>query len=315
MNEIIDRGEKREDNGIRNILIALNDAYVKYYKVMLYSLFFNNKSDIRVFCYHTEALNEDSVEELKRHVEKLGGRWYSNSIPADYLEGISGVNKWPCEALVRLFVFNLLPEDVERILYLDGDTIVNGNMDSLYTIHFREALFAAAEDRAISHKNFAVYRAVGLAEEETYYNAGVLLVNVSELRKRCDAAALIQFIRENANSYSFFDQDILNAYFKGTILEIDGFRYNCMVNTYHYTQEKKILDNAVVLHFAGGERPWNATYRKHYSASVNGEIWWKYARQCGYLSEYISWKIKNTVAVKFWQIVYNCWRKIKGKAD
>ena len=154
---------------------------------------------------------------------------------------------------------------------------------------------------------------LGWNSSQIYVNAGVLLINLAQLRReKITQNDIVRFIEINHEKMHFLDQYTLNAMFHDRIKLVDGFKYNCQVSGYSYTKGRQILNESVILHFPG-YRPWQTDYQKHYSSAIPGDIWWKYARMCGRGEGFLKWKILNTVKVKPWQAAYRLSKAIKSK--
>lgn len=295
-----------------NILIATDDNYVKYYKVMLTSLCENNpNTKVHVYVFYSEGLSQAGIESLKKTE-----RFFSIEFHFLYVDCFQDITmeRWSIETYFRVLALEL-PVDVERILWLDGDIIVNKSIEDFYHSDFEGNYFIACEDKGFSKGlNADEYKRLGLSEDQIYVNAGVLLMNLKGLRKDYTTEQFLDYIYAHLEIMKYNDQSFLNKFFQGKIKVMDELKYNCLVNAHHYKEEDRILNESCILHFAGsGQRPWNYKFRKHYASAVNGEVWWKYARKCGWEKEYYRWKILNWIQVRPWQIVYDCYRLLFKK--
>lgn len=299
-----------------NILIATDTNYAKYYKVMLTSLCENNYNvKINVYLFYSQGLSREGIEDLKE-LERI----YSIEFKPYYMDFFKNVEvkHWSVETYFRLLALEL-PDSVERILWLDGDVIVRRSIVSFYNSEFDKAYFIACEDRAISqNKDKDEYRRIGFRPEQIYVNGGVLLMNLKELRKDFTGRQFVDYIEENWKTFCYVDQSFINKMFGGGQIKVmDELKYNCQVNCHHYKEEAIILEQASIIHFAGNnQRPWDYSFRKHYGSAVNGEVWWYYARKCGWKKEYYKWRVRNWIQVRPWQIIYNVYKymgnKVKG---
>lgn len=115
--------------------------------------------------------------------------------------------RWPLSAYIRLFAGELLPEYVDKVLYIDCDTIVNGKIDELDKIDISNKIFYGVKDciGGVYKKN------IGLEKNDIYINAGVLLVNLNELRKINIGQRIDCFMKKYRVFINYADQDILNV--------------------------------------------------------------------------------------------------------
>jgi lipopolysaccharide biosynthesis glycosyltransferase len=301
-----------------NILIAMNDAFVKCYRVMMASLCINNSDEaVTFYLPDTGKLSREGLSALRKTAEDYDAGLEVLDC-AGVLEGFEKlpVGMWSVEMFFRLLAQDFLPADVDRILWLDGDIIVNGSIRKLYYTDFCEGgamLYAACEDKAISRgKIREEYDSLGWDDDRIYYNSGVLLINVAGLRKMgITGQQVLDCAVDNVDRLHYPDQYILNCMFHDKIKPVDEFTYNCQVSSHPYTEGRRILSQSAILHFPG-YRPWSVDYQRHYSSAIPGDIWWRYARQCGEGKGYIKWKILNTIKVKPWQAAYRL-GKLLGK--
>ena len=168
-----------------NIATALNRKYVNYTIVMLTSLCINNPVHIDAYLLHCELTSgdikkiKDSLDEYDISIIPLevNRKLFSEKLPVN--------DNWTVETLFRLLLPDLLPESVERILYLDVDLIINHDIAELYEMPLGDDALAGAADR--NGKEFVMGFMSG-KERETfdafikngyqYFNAGVLLLNI-----------------------------------------------------------------------------------------------------------------------------------------
>ncbi|TRM63935.1 glycosyltransferase family 8 protein [Schizophyllum amplum] len=142
----------------------------------------------------------------------------------------------------------------ERVLYLDADVLVMGDLVPLWTTDLKGKALGAAAD--VGHpKGHA-----SLDEQVSrYFNAGVLLMDLAKMRGSIDD--LLRLARSSLSS-SYKDQDCLNAHFADDWTEL-SLKYNAQgVGTYAdiITEERSILDLAsmsdpVIVHFTGPVHP------------------------------------------------------------
>lgn len=300
-----------------NILIAMNDAYVKYYQVVVTSLCRNNsESDIVIHIPYTSELSEEGLALITKTANDNNAKVKTYELNKDNIKAMSELplGMWSVETFFRLFVQDIISDTEDRILWLDGDIIVNGDISDFYNVDFEGNYYAACEDIAISRgKMKQEYDNLGWDSSQIYVNAGVLLINLAQLRReKITQNDIVRFIEINHEKMHFLDQYMLNAMFHDRIKLVDGFKYNCQVSGYSYTKGRQILNESVILHFPG-YRPWQTDYQKHYSSAIPGDIWWKYARMCGRGEGFLKWKILNTVKVKPWQAAYRLSKAIKSK--
>ena len=120
-------------------------------------------------------------------------------------------NPWSYMTMLRCALGEMLPEEEERVLWLDIDTIVDDDISDLFSLDLSGYFYAGAFE---PQKSKDVFR---------YINAGVLLCNLQLLRISKKEYELINFL--NAYKLNWLDQDIINILCQGRI-RIIGSEYN-----------------------------------------------------------------------------------------
>ena len=170
------------------IFFAIDDGYTPFLAVALQSLIDNANKEYKylIKVLHTNVQKEHmeqikkfesenvSIEfvDLSYYIEKVKDKLYTR----DYYTNTT---------YFRLFLPELYPQ-YDKVLYLDSDIIVVGDISELYNTDMGTNLVAAAPDDIIQYnKVFQDYAelVVGVASYKNYFNAGVLLMNLDELRK------------------------------------------------------------------------------------------------------------------------------------
>lgn len=255
-----------------NVLYTCNNNYVWLMGISMISLFKNNISIKELTVY---LLGEDISDENKNIILGIAEEYHRSvfiiDVPKiDIPQSLVSV-RWPLSAYTRLYSGELLPSYVERVLYLDCDTIVKGNISELQTINISGKIVYGVKD-CIS-KNYK--KNIGLAKDDIYVNAGVLLFNLNELRKINIKAAIDKYMNIYEKRINYADQDVLNGMLRGQI-GILSPKYDIMtidvVHNYKeimalrrptnfYTEKELNIgkEEAIVIHFTTNMRvirPW-----------------------------------------------------------
>lgn len=133
-------------------------------------------------------------------------------------------------SLLRVCYTKLFP-DLDRALQLDVDTVVVDNIDALWDVNLDGKWFAAVDEKLSTYKPYG----------PKYYNIGVAMFNLDQIRKDGVDDRLIAFL--NKNRVPYIDQDAWNGFGQGKDVEIPT-RYNETVVT-------GFTENPAVVHFAG----------------------------------------------------------------
>jgi lipopolysaccharide biosynthesis glycosyltransferase len=190
---------------------------------------------------------------------------------------------------LRLLVQTLTDADVERIIYIDSDCLVIDSLVELTRLNLDGFCLGAVIDLQVSEKR---KRRLGLSCQNDYINAGVLVYNMQEVRRRNAEEQLIGFVNTTDLALEYHDQDAINVVLKDAIRTIHP-RYNAVTTFFFmnhsnykvfvkshsfgdkdYYPTKIFLEaqrNPAILHFFGSNiygRPWldfcHHPYRKAY---------------------------------------------------
>ena len=251
-----------------HILVTLDRNYLKVLSVMLYSLSQSDPEGVyTVYVVNNTLTEEDfaSLSALLPRTELVNVR-----VPEDLLQNAPVSDRYSTEMYYRLFAARYLPQQLERILYLDPDLVVLHSLRSLYQIDFDSKLFAAAshiESRTFRELN---RRRLHLSEHAKYLNSGVMMMNLALLRKE-SPQTIIDYIQSHKATLLLPDQDVLNALYADRTVPLDPLVYNLgekylrLKNLHLPPQEKLTLDwvrsNTAIVHYYGRNKPWKEHYR------------------------------------------------------
>ena len=140
-------------------------------------------------------------------------------------KGAPKVKRYPYEIYYRIFAPIMLPETVDRILYIDCDLIVHNNIDELYNMNFEGNLFIACTQICSFLQWFNRIR-LSVGENHVYINTGVMVMNIKELRALIDADKIFKFIKRNGWRMALYDQDVIFKFFGDRIRLVPARYYN-----------------------------------------------------------------------------------------
>ncbi len=261
-----------------NIAITLDKSYLQHAAVMLCSLITNNKNNnIRLFIICDEQLNDadwDKLAEVYKNSRLQVERVRINSKQfADYKlsEHATAANYY------RIQMADLIPADIDKILYLDVDIVVTGDLQELYNVDLENYYIGAIEDPLIPEK-----KNLGFTDREAYFNSGIMLINLAVWRNVSLGKKLANFIINNEDKISFWDQDALNAICKGHWKALAP-KYNLQTvmlgfdkDAISYTQKdiQEAMQNPLIVHYTGRSKPW-----QYMNKHPEKEQYYKYLQQ------------------------------------
>ena len=256
-----------------NILYSCDNNYIEVMGVSLVSLFENNLSVPDITVYFIDGGIDDANKERLQRLCRQYNRDLRIIEMIDIQKFLNlniDVKCWALAAYSRLFLSEMLDDSVEKILYIDCDTIINESIEALWDLDLKDNLCAGVQDCISLFKS-----AIGFASNEKYYNSGVLLINLKQWRIEGTEKKFANYIKERNGNIEFADQSVANAIMKDRYLEIAP-EYNMMsplfcypyesmaaMNDYsqYYTKEQieTAVRHPVIVHFTNGiyvGRPW-----------------------------------------------------------
>lgn len=279
-----------------NVATALNSKYMRYTYVMLTSLFENqpNDIDIHVYLLHSD-LTENDRHMLGEVVSSYGGSLHWLSVDRELFSSqCPTTDTWPLEAYYRLMLTDILPEDVERLLYLDVDIIVNKSLEELFFTDLGGKIVGACMD--CNKQPFGDYRDVIFKEQIiqgfTYFCSGVLLLDIKSMRKRYHFADYMKLAEEMNFKMIAPDQDLLNYMHWKEVQILDGNKYNLFAKVAynHDIHYAEVIQAVTIIHFIG-QKPWHGKFI-HYDIE---KLWWDYAKTTPFYVEFMEEFIQSAV--------------------
>lgn len=248
-----------------NILLSVNSLFLEPLKVLLFSLFKTQTFPIAIHFFN-EALSGEEQENLKKFCEKLSFKLSFYEIPLSFKKSVKvqekklKENKLTVETYFRLLAPLMLPF-LDRILWLDADCLVQRDLKDFYFQDLGDNFIAACDHAAwnIEGLDFSYFPRKPHGE---YFNAGVILFDLKKCRKirGFQLDNLEKVVRMNT---SFFDQDVLNEFFRGRVLYCDPLKYNMFLNQdwdhsfHNHPIQYKLYKEAFILHYCCPNKPWD----------------------------------------------------------
>ena len=250
-----------------NLLFSLNETYVYPLNVLIKSIIDVHPNDsFRLFLLHA-GIKEETLKELRESIETHGHEFhpiYSKNF-FESADKVAITRYYALEMYLWMFAPYLLPEEIDRVLYLDPDIVAINDIKPFYNKEFKGHSFIATNYK-YKTKWLQPFNNLRLRnfESDNYFNSGVVLLNIKKLRQTANAKEIVEAIRENKPFLILPDQDIFNLLYVNDILEEDWRIYNMDPRVFDklrilfpskYTLED-IEENVVFIHYSGKQKPW-----------------------------------------------------------
>ena len=251
------------------IFFSTDDNYIPYLDVAISSLIANASKEYnyRIIVLNT-GLKDENVAKVKSNerpnfvIDFIDISKQIENIKAHF----KNVYHFSIVTYYRLFIASLFPE-YDKIIYLDCDLVVLGDIAKLYNTSLGENIFAAAPEQYV--RNTAEFRsyakeALGV-DPDGYVNAGVLVINLKEFRKSKIEEKFVELITKYDFDLLDPDQAYLNYLCQGKIYMLEN-GWNKEPMNLPLEGEKNIV------HYALYKKPWQ------YNDVMDGEHFWEYAK-------------------------------------
>ncbi|HHA8405313.1 TPA: glycosyltransferase family 8 protein [Streptococcus pneumoniae] len=212
----------------KSIVLAADNVYLIPLETTIKSVLYHNR-DVDFY-----ILNSDIAPEwfklLGRKMEVVNSTIRSVHIDKELFESYKTGPHINYASYFRFFATEVVESD--RVLYLDSDIIVTGELATLFEIDLKGYSIGAVDD---------VYAYEG---RKSGFNSGVLLMDVAKWKEHSIVNSLLELAAEQNQVVHLGDQSILNIYFEDNWLALDKtYNYMVGVDIYHLAQECERLDD------------------------------------------------------------------------
>ena len=308
------------------VVLTASDSYVPFLSVVIQSIF-ENKAPTRQ--YELVVLG-NKISRLNQQI--LKSSYESENFSLKFIEIEKYLNRYKFHVsghitpmtYMRLAVLDIF-KDVEKIVYLDCDLVVNTDIASLYDEDLTNCYLAAAKDTVMAswmnsedkYRDF--HTLVGQEKPFEYFNAGVLLFNLKEMRKYFTTEDLMKIA--TSKDWQWFDQDVLNKISVGKVKYLDNV-WNFMAHDTKVVLPESLAPAELFYSYRKAERN---PYIVHYAGKVipcycptvsRFDLFWKYARNCPYYEEIAIISVANMISQRkkagsIYNLIGNCFQYLK----
>ncbi|EOC1348782.1 glycosyltransferase family 8 protein [Cronobacter turicensis] len=230
-----------------SLVMGFRDNYKKYGYTTLYSLLKNNREHSAIVYILSDDLAFDYFFELEK---EFACKIIPIKISASYIDKVN-CGHLTFGTLIRLLIGTYLPKELDKVLYIDADLIIDASIDELWQENI-DGYYAAVVPSSSPKSHL---KKIGVAENK-YFNAGVMLINLTLCRQNDVFARALELVTHN--NYKFLDQDALNIVMSEKVKFVpakwnfDSFRAKTLLLKNEHNNKEKIE----IYHFTGRDKPW-----------------------------------------------------------
>lgn len=254
-----------------NLFYTSDDHFVPQIGAAICSVCENNRGMDEIHFY-IGALHITEEHQAQLAALAEGYQRRISFLPIDNLQQRLGFSfdtlGWNEVVVARLLIDQLFPENVDRVLYLDGDTIVRAGLTELWNTDLKGCVIGASIEPTVNRKR---RDALGL-HALPYFNSGMLLIDLKAWRERQTGKRILDFYRSRGGNLFAPDQDAINGALAGEIHVLSP-KYN-FYNIFWYYPYRTLaklqapaeyislevfqdaVDHPAIIHYLGEDRPW-----------------------------------------------------------
>ena len=278
-----------------DIVCCADHNYIMPTGVMFCSVCENNLgSEISFHVICNKDVTEDDKRDLRDLVtgyhHKISFYIVKDEISDCFTVGQKGQNSHiTISTYYRLFLSEILPASITKVIYLDSDVIVRHSLQNLYNTNLEGYALGAVVN--MSEGNIQIFNRLKYSPKKGYFNAGVLLINLDYWRKTENLLErFVDYAKQYPERILWHDQDILNYVLQDCKLPLpltynfqNGFLYKQRNLSWEYDEEiKATISNPMIIHYTG-PKPWQKGCNHPYKAEFfkyQNKTKWKNAPLC-----------------------------------
>ncbi|MEZ9998871.1 glycosyltransferase family 8 protein [Vibrio lentus] len=225
-----------------NVCFCLDSKFLKPLEISVFSILKNTKFNISFHIIKVDSFSEENLIDL---VSSFGGNIHFYEMDIN----LPSKGRFSKAMYGRLYMDRLLPEEVDKVIYLDCDIVVNKCISSLWNANIGNRILGAVPEIRSMIKS-SLMRRFNLSD---YFNSGVLLVNLNKIRLSNKFQDVIKLIESESIDFDYPDQDALNI-----VINDDWHKLDPVFNY----MESKISYDAVIVHYALS-KPWDFGFNEN----------------------------------------------------
>lgn len=255
-----------DNKSIIPIVFACNKKYFKHVSVAILSIILNHNTHYKLkFYIISKDFNSRESIKCRAFFKKL-----SLEIQFLHLQNTSALEGFPTQGArysldiySRLYIPMFFKNIYEKVIYLDGDTITLQDIENLYNTDIGNTCCGAIADAALTRHA----KRLRLPHAHTYFNSGVLLINIPKWNENKITENVLEYINSNKEQVLLPDQDALNVVVGANWTQISPY-WNFQTHSFFLEHDAFIkyfggafdISRVGIIHYTRGSKPWEQCY-------------------------------------------------------
>jgi lipopolysaccharide biosynthesis glycosyltransferase len=262
-----------QKNNIIQVAYVLDDHYAEPTCVSMASMLINTKHCIHFHVISSRLSDANKVKIIELSSRFPNGRWSFHRFEFD-TSFMKTTNYLTAETYYRIYLPLILP-DIARVIYIDGDTVVNGDVFELWSVDLADKTVGMVP-HCYATLDIEMHRKIlEIDESKPYCNCGVLLIDLKKfillgLHQKLEKLIELtykKFESQSDNVGFFADQEVLNyVLYQTNQIKYLPYRYNAMLIPDEPANDEIGFGlpelaaahyNPVIIHYGGYNRVWS----------------------------------------------------------
>ena len=269
-----------------SVAFTVDEKYIPYATTALVSLFMNNGNELFNVYIIYNTISESSKSKIISSCKNFDHQIIFIKIDDSFLANAPITHHISLAAYYRLSLVNLLPVELDKILYFDADIFIRKSIRKLWDANISD--YALAATIAAGMDDYP--KELLLKESSLYFNSGIMLINLNYWRKIDVYNTGIALIKDQPERIKWWDQDILNIIFENKWLPVSlewnaqpyifdeiGSAPESIKSKYKKHNYLQAKTHPTIVHYAGGTKPWtggsNLPFAAEYFNYFNKTSW------------------------------------------
>ncbi|HEA54103.1 glycosyltransferase family 8 protein [Marinobacter antarcticus] len=242
------------------IVASSDDNYAPHLTVLFYSLLANCSAPERVSLFCLDGgISDENKARMNQEVKTLGGSGVDFvSFNSDRYDNLPTIKHITSSAYYRISIPEIFDDSVHKLIYLDCDMIVKGDIIELWDTDIADFHIGAVENLS-GH----TYKKLGIPQNQ-YFNSGMLLINLDLWRRDGIPEKVFRFKKENPDKISTNDQCALNGVLHDKWKHLH-LKWNQQTGLYRPSEQTAAFSPSEIeeatlspgiIHYIGWDKPW-----------------------------------------------------------
>jgi lipopolysaccharide biosynthesis glycosyltransferase len=273
---------------VLNIVTQCDEHYAQHLSVMLLSLLEQNQNYVvNAFVMVPEDTQKRTLCKIRHSISDFSSNLHFLKMNPNLVESLKVFGHVTYATYYKLFIGEVLPQGLQKVIFLDPDIVVRGRLDELWNFCHEDSIVGAVTDSFVE-ANPQIKSTLGLDPGEPYFNAGVLLIDLNRWRQARVGSEAVAFAHCHADRISFADQCPLNWVLRNRWISLPeswNLQTSMVVESrYGFMDYSKVAKQrgtaARIIHFSGDSKPWhymnNHPFKRDYLAYLSRTDWRNY---------------------------------------